>query len=125
MKILSADIGHKSDLGLVAVGVNGARPCGPPTGSWARPPGPPDAWLEGVVIQPMVTGAVAEAILGLTHQEPFGPTVTFGLGGVFAEVFKDVAFGVPPFSRTTRRRWSTPRRPRRSSAACGAGRPET
>ena len=49
------------------------------------------------MIQPMVTDAVAEVILGLSHQVPFGPTITFGLGGVFTEVFADVAFAVPPF----------------------------
>jgi acyl-CoA synthetase (NDP forming) len=61
----------------------------------------PDARIEGVVVQPMVTGAVAEAILGLSHQPPFGPTLLFGLGGVFVEVFEDVAFRVPPFSRAS------------------------
>jgi acyl-CoA synthetase (NDP forming) len=47
----------------------------------------------------MVVDAVAEAILGISHQAPFGPVVMFGLGGVFVEVFEDVAFGVPPFHR--------------------------
>jgi acyl-CoA synthetase (NDP forming) len=101
MKILSADIGHKSDLGLVSVGVHGPsavraayRRLVETAASRA-----PDAQVDGVVVQPMVTGAVAEAILGLSHQEPFGPTLLFGLGGVFVEVFKDVAFRVPPFSR--------------------------
>ena len=60
----------------------------------------PDAQVDGVVVQPMVTDVVAEAILGLSHQHPFGPTILFGLGGVFVEVFEDVSFGVPPFTRT-------------------------
>jgi acyl-CoA synthetase (NDP forming) len=55
--------------------------------------------VRGVLVQPMVTGAVAEVILGLSQQEPFGAVVMFGLGGVFAEVFEDIAFGVPPFTR--------------------------
>jgi len=34
---------------------------------------------------------------------PFGPTILFGLGGVFTEVFEDVAFRVPPFTRESAR----------------------
>ncbi len=47
----------------------------------------------------MVRDAVAEAILGVSHQPPFGPTVLYGSGGIFAEVFEDVAFRVPPFTK--------------------------
>lgn len=105
MKIVSADIGHKSDLGLVEVGVatdeaveetfarlvvSAQRQC-------------PEAAVRGVVVQPMVTGAVAEAIVGLSHQVPFGPTLLFGLGGIFTEVFEDVTFRVPPFTRASAR----------------------
>jgi acyl-CoA synthetase (NDP forming) len=103
MKVLSADIGHKSDLGLVSVGVEGAAAVRANyrrivEGAAVEAPG---ARVEGVVIQPLVSGAVAEAILGLSHQHPFGPTLLFGLGGVFVEVFEDVAFRVPPFSRAS------------------------
>jgi acyl-CoA synthetase (NDP forming) len=47
----------------------------------------------------MVREPVAEAILGVSHQAPFGPTVLYGTGGIFAEVFEDVAFRVPPFTK--------------------------
>ncbi|HSS10728.1 MAG TPA: acetate--CoA ligase family protein, partial [Acidimicrobiales bacterium] len=47
--------------------------------------------------------AVAEVILGLSHQPPFGPTLLFGLGGVFVEVFGDVTFRVPPFTPASAR----------------------
>ncbi|KPM54115.1 CoA-binding protein [Frankia sp. R43] len=99
LKIASADIAHKSDLGLVAVGVGDAdevRATYTRLTSTARSAAP-DARIDGVVVAEMVTDAVAEVILGLSHQPPFGPTITFGLGGVFTEVFADVAFAVPPF----------------------------
>ena len=44
----------------------------------------------------MVTGGV-EMLVGVSHDELFGPVVTIGLGGVFVEVFGDVTFRVPPF----------------------------
>ncbi len=99
MKILSADIEHKSDLGLVEVGVATADAV---RATYERIIDDaarllPDAALDGVLVQPMVSGAVAEVILGLSHQAPFGPTITYGLGGVLTEVYKDVAFAVPPF----------------------------
>jgi len=105
MKVLSAEIAHKSDLGLVEVGLANV---GAVRDSYRRiveraAERAPDAHVEGVLVQPMVTGAVAEAILGLSHQHPFGPTILFGLGGVFVEVFEDVAFRVPPFSQSSAR----------------------
>jgi acyl-CoA synthetase (NDP forming) len=103
LKILSPDIAHKSDLGLVRTGVTAATAADAYrelTEAAARQA--PGAELRGVLVQPMVTGAVAEAIVGISQPEPFGPVVMFGLGGVFAEVFSDVAFGVPPFTR----RWA-------------------
>ena len=105
MKVLSADIAHKSDLGLVEVGVETLQAVEQTFERLtdAARQQCPDAHVRGVVVQPLVTGAVAEAIVGLSHQAPFGPTILFGLGGVFTEVFEDVAFRVPPFTRNSAR----------------------
>jgi acyl-CoA synthetase (NDP forming) len=104
--VLSGGIGHKSDAGLVVTNVASAAEA---RATYRRllegaAGSHPDVILDGVVVQAMVQDAVAEAILGLSHQEPFGPTILFGLGGVFVEVFEDVAFGVPPFTRSWARR---------------------
>jgi acyl-CoA synthetase (NDP forming) len=54
-----------------------------------------EARIEGVLVQAMVKGGT-EAILGVTNDPLFGPAVMFGLGGIFAEVLKDVAFRLAP-----------------------------
>src|SRR5205085_4277371 len=54
-----------------------------------------DARIEGVLVQEMVGGGI-EVILGITNDPLFGPAVMFGLGGIFAEVLKDVAFRLAP-----------------------------
>jgi acyl-CoA synthetase (NDP forming) len=52
--------------------------------------------LDGVLVCQMVERGV-EMVVGVTHDELFGPTVTVGLGGVLVEVLHDVAVRVPPF----------------------------
>jgi hypothetical protein len=56
----------------------------------------PEAKLDGAVVAPMVKRGV-ETIIGVNRDPVFGPVVMFGLGGVFVEAFKDVAFRVAPF----------------------------
>jgi acetyltransferase len=54
-----------------------------------------DAKIEGVLVQEMVAGGI-ETILGVSNDLLFGPAVMFGLGGIFAEVLKDVSFRLAP-----------------------------
>jgi acyl-CoA synthetase (NDP forming) len=61
-----------------------------------------DAKIDGVLVQEMVTGGV-EAILGVTNDPLFGPAVMFGLGGIFAEVLKDVSFRLAPVTPSVAR----------------------
>jgi acyl-CoA synthetase (NDP forming) len=51
--------------------------------------------MEGVLVQPMFDEGV-EVMLGVTHDELFGPLVSFGLGGIHVEILKDVTFRVTP-----------------------------
>jgi acyl-CoA synthetase (NDP forming)/GNAT superfamily N-acetyltransferase len=53
--------------------------------------------LEGILIQPMVTGGI-ETLIGLTQDPMFGPLVAFGLGGIQVELFRDVAFRIAPLT---------------------------
>jgi acyl-CoA synthetase (NDP forming) len=99
MKIVSADILHKSDLGLVAVGVrdeDDAKRLYKRIVTTAKKAAP-QAHIDGVLVAEMVQGI--ETVVGVAQDELFGPVVMFGLGGVFVEVLGDVTFRVPPFTR--------------------------
>jgi acetyltransferase len=58
----------------------------------------PGATIWGCLVQQQVRGG-KEIILGMNRDPQFGPLVMFGLGGIYVEVLKDVAFRVAPFSR--------------------------
>ncbi len=55
------------------------------------------AQLTGVLIQEMIKGGT-EVIVGLNNDPQFGPTIMFGLGGIFVEILKDVSIRVAPIS---------------------------
>ena len=98
MKIVSPDILHKSDLGLVAVGVrdeDDARRTYRRLLATAKKAAP-KATIDGVLVAQMVQGV--ETVVGIAQDELFGPVVMFGVGGVFVEVLHDVTFRVPPFT---------------------------
>jgi acyl-CoA synthetase (NDP forming) len=98
MKIVSPDILHKSDLGLVAVGVrdeDDAKRTYKRLMAAAKKSAP-KAHVDGVLVAEMAQGI--ETVVGVAQDDLFGPVVMFGLGGVFIEVLKDVTFRVPPFT---------------------------
>jgi acyl-CoA synthetase (NDP forming) len=51
-----------------------------------------------VLVAEQISGGT-ECVIGVSHDDLFGPVVMFGLGGVFIEVFRDVTFRVPPFDK--------------------------
>ena len=55
------------------------------------------AAMEGVVVQPMLTGCV-EVMIGMTEDPQFGPLIAFGLGGIHVEILGDVCFRVAPLT---------------------------
>jgi acyl-CoA synthetase (NDP forming) len=104
LKVASAQIAHKSDLGLVRVGVT--------TGDAARVhdeilaaarAGAPDATLDGIAVCEQVSDGV-ECVVGVAQDPLFGPVVMAGIGGVFLEVLQDVTHRVPPFDADEARR---------------------
>jgi succinyl-CoA synthetase beta subunit len=99
MKILSPDILHKSDRGLVRVGVGSPEEAKKVFKKFMK--AAPDA--DGVIVSQLVPDGV-ETVVGISHDDLFGPVVMFGLGGVFVEVLKDVTFRVPPFGKDEARR---------------------
>jgi len=98
MKILSADILHKSDAGGVRLDVGGARDAADAYDAILEyvKRHAPGARIEGVLLAPMIKDGT-ECIMGVHVDPVFGPVVMFGLGGIFVEVLKDVSFRLAPF----------------------------
>jgi acetate---CoA ligase (ADP-forming) len=97
MKIVSPDILHKSDAGGVKVNIKdeaGVRDAFRTIIKNAKAY-KADANVHGVAIQEMAPWGT-EVILGSVNDPTFGPTLMFGLGGIFVEVLKDVTFRVTP-----------------------------
>ncbi|MGC8719709.1 MAG: GNAT family N-acetyltransferase [Thermodesulforhabdaceae bacterium] len=63
----------------------------------------PDAHIEGVTIQTMIQNYDYEILVGAKKDPLFGPVVLFGWGGIFAEILKDRAIGIPPLNRALAR----------------------
>lgn len=99
MKIVSPDILHKSDAGGVKVNIKNEtmvreafKTILDNAKSYKA-----DALIEGIAVQEMAPWAT-EVIVGSVKDATFGPTIMFGLGGIFVEVLKDVTFRVAPIS---------------------------
>jgi acyl-CoA synthetase (NDP forming) len=100
LKVVSPDVLHKSDAGGVMV--NLADPDAVRDGYTRmmecvleKVPG---AQIRGALVCKQAESAL-EVIVGAIDDLTFGPTLMFGLGGIFTEVLKDVAFRVAPIER--------------------------
>ncbi|MFI7383359.1 acetate--CoA ligase family protein [Streptomyces sp. NPDC049813] len=96
MKASAPQLAHKSELGLIKVDLTSAsqvRDAYRELTDIARYEG---IDLDGVLVCQLVERGV-EMVVGVTHDDLFGPTVTVGLGGVLVEVLRDTAVCVPPF----------------------------
>jgi acyl-CoA synthetase (NDP forming) len=100
LKIYSPDITHKSDAGGVKVGLKSAaevRKAYREIMSSVKEKFPA-AKIEGVTVQNMARPGI-EIITGMFKDPQFGPVIMFGLGGIFVEVLKDVAFRLVPIEK--------------------------
>ena len=101
MKINSPDITHKSDVGGVRLGLSSGqavRAAYSGMMSEVRRHAP-DAVLDGVVIEPMVSRSNAREVLVGTISDPvLGPVIAFGSGGVDVEAYQDRAVALPPLN---------------------------
>ncbi|HYP71278.1 MAG TPA: acetate--CoA ligase family protein, partial [Variovorax sp.] len=98
VKILSADIAHKTEAGGVRLNIADAHAlrtaCDQVLDAARRYA--PQARIDGVLVQPMAKAGVAELIAGVTHDPVFGPTLTLGLGGVLTELYRDASHRLLP-----------------------------
>jgi acetyltransferase len=99
VKIHSREITHKSDVGGVILNLAGrdsVRDAANEVIVRARK-ARPEAKIEGVTVQPMISRAGSrELLLGLAADPTFGPVVVFGHGGTAVEIIKDKALALPP-----------------------------
>jgi acyl-CoA synthetase (NDP forming) len=100
LKIISPDLPHKTEVGGIALGLADAQAVRTAAQTMrARVAATaPQARIDGLLVAPMVTGGT-ELILGTTQDAVFGPAVMVGLGGIYAEVFRDVAVRQAPVSQ--------------------------
>jgi acyl-CoA synthetase (NDP forming) len=99
LKVVSGDLTHKSDVGGVALRVAPGE-VGVAVERMAQDVArlAPQAWIEGYLVTEMVGGGV-EVIVGAKRDPLFGQVVLVGLGGVFAEIFKDVSLRLAPVTQ--------------------------
>jgi acyl-CoA synthetase (NDP forming) len=100
-KVLSPDITHKTDAGAVALEIATASELGERARALVASARRrhPSARIEGVLVQPMERG-IAEVLVGYRLDAQAGPVVTVGMGGTFAEIYRDYAVRVAPVSAT-------------------------
>jgi acyl-CoA synthetase (NDP forming) len=99
MKVMSADIPHKTEAGVIKLGVRSETELEASFGEIIEKAKKfkADVKIDGVLVQEMAEKGV-ELIIGMKRDAGFGPVIMFGLGGIFVEVFKDVSFRIPPLS---------------------------
>ena len=101
LKVFSVDITHKSDAGGVKVNLKNKAEVENAFDAIMRSceAAVPTAKIEGVSVQGMARPGI-EVIMGMIKDPSFGPVIMFGLGGVFVEVLKDVAFRIVPIEKS-------------------------
>jgi succinyl-CoA synthetase beta subunit len=104
LKIISAQITHKSDVGGVALGLGTAAEVAAAYAK-VRAAGEsvPGASIDGVLVTPMRDGGV-ELLAGVTVDAAFGPVLAVGLGGVWVEILQDTSLRVLPVDTAEARR---------------------
>jgi acyl-CoA synthetase (NDP forming) len=108
LKIVSPDIIHKSDVGGVVVNLNDANDVQNAykqiTNNVKKHKA--NAKIVGMLVQEMAPQST-EVIVGATKDPQFGPTLMFGLGGIFVEILKDVTFRIAPVTEDEAREMIT------------------
>jgi acetyl-CoA synthetase (ADP-forming) len=96
LKACSADATHKTEKGLVAVGLGSDRALSEAFRTLKTRAG--KSYDGDYLVQEMVRGD-REIMIGMIRDDQFGPSVMFGLGGIFTEVLEDVVFRVAPLTK--------------------------
>lgn len=100
MKILSPDILHKTEVGGVILNINNEQEMRESYENIMTKvkESKSNVNIQGVLLSKQLPKGI-EVIVGMTRNPQFGPTVMFGLGGIFTEVLRDVSFRICPVTR--------------------------
>ncbi len=100
MKIVSPDIAHKSDVGGVILGINSEREVIQAFQQIMQnvKEQKPEAHIDGIMISEMLPPGI-EMLVGLKHDDTFGPVIVVGMGGIYVEILKDASTRILPINR--------------------------
>lgn len=96
LKGCSSEISHKTEKGLVRMDIRSETEA---RAAFDDIRAAMDVADPAVLVQELVRGD-RQLMAGLTRDPQFGPTVMFGLGGIFTEILKDVSFRLAPLERS-------------------------
>jgi acetyltransferase len=97
LKAVGPELVHKTELQAVRVDLRSERELTDAATQMERHLRERRIAIEGFVLQEFVQGGM-EVVLGMSRDKVYGPFLVFGLGGVYVEYLKDVAFGLPPLT---------------------------
>jgi acetyltransferase len=97
LKAVGPELVHKTELQAVRVDLRSERELTDAAAQMERHLRERRIAIEGFVLQEFVQGGM-EVVLGMSRDKVYGPFLVFGLGGVYVEYLKDVAFGLPPLT---------------------------
>ncbi len=99
LKIISKQISHKSDVGGIAVNIQNEKQAIEKYNLIMKnvKKKMPKAIIQGIFVQKFILGK--QIIIGGKYDRQFGPTILFGLGGIFVELMKDVSLRICPITR--------------------------
>src|SRR5712692_2184006 len=97
LKAVGPELVHKTELQAVRVDLRSERELNEAASQMERHLRERRIAIEGFVLQEFVQGGM-EVVLGMSRDKVYGPFLVFGLGGVYVEYLKDVAFGLPPLT---------------------------
>ena len=98
MKAISPEVIHKTDQGLVKVGLNSRAEVEEAYVEIERIIKKKNIPVEEILLQKQGKGI--ELICGIKKDPTFGQTIVFGLGGIFTEIIKDISFGICPLKKS-------------------------
>jgi acetyl coenzyme A synthetase (ADP forming)-like protein len=97
LKAIARDLIHKTDAGGVVLGLDGASAVRTGVAQIKAAVTRAGHRLDGLVVQPIAEPGV-ELLVGVVHDESFGPVIACGAGGTSAELLKDVVVRITPLS---------------------------